>query len=301
MKFSISTFIERSGLKALIPDKLYLKMKYKKHLGYDLNLKNPVTFTEKIQWLKLYDRKPLYTILVDKYEVKKYVSNIIGDSFVIPTYGVWNRVEDIDIDKLPEKFVLKCTHDSGGLIICRDKSKFDIEKSKEFLKKSLQRNYFLCGREWPYKNVKHRIIAEKYLEEESSDNINVKDLTDYKFYCFDGIPIFCQIIRDRSTMETIDFYDMEWNHMPFVGLNPVGMNPIKNGKYPVEKPKSLQIMKDICKKLSENIPFLRVDLYEVNGLVYFGELTFYPASGMGSFTPNEWNKILGDLIKLPID
>lgn len=273
----------------ILSDRFYLKTFFRLKMGYSLNLDNPQTFSEKLQWLKLYNRKPEYTQMVDKYEVKKYVANIIGKDYIIPTLGVWDRVEDIDFDKLPNQFVLKCTHDSGGIVICSDKSKLNVDIAKSKLKRGLKKNFYARNREWPYKNVHPRIIAEKYIEVEGH-----KDLPDYKFYCFNGVPQYCQVIRDRSTKETIDFYDMEWNHMQFVGLNPIA----GNGNEPVNKPMHLDSMITICKKLAKGIPFSRIDLYVVNDKEYFGEITFFPASGMGVFKPSIWNKTLGSLIKL---
>ena len=275
----------------LFPDKLYLQLLFKQCMGYSLNLNNPQTFSEKMQWLKLYNRKPEYTQMVDKYEVKKYVADKIGEEYIIPTLGVWNRVEDIDFESLPNRFVLKTTHGGGscGVVICKDKTTFDVDSFKKKLKKSLHHNIYHQFREWPYKNVKRRIIAEQFM----SDNIH-QDLIDYKFYCFNGEPQYCQVIRDRRKKETIDFYDMQWVHMPFVGLNPI----VKNGLNPVEKPGQLNTMIEICKKLAKNIPFVRIDLYLINNKIFFGEITFFPASGFGVFTPEEWNYKLGEMIFL---
>ncbi len=275
----------------LFPDKLYLQLLFKQCMGYSLNLNNPQTFAEKLQWLKLYNRKPEYTQMVDKYAVKEYVANIIGKEYIIPTLGVWDRVEDIDYDALPNQFVLKTTHGGGscGVVICKDKTTFDIDSCKKKLKQSLHHNIYRQFREWPYKNVKRRIIAEQFM----SDNIH-QDLIDYKFFCFNGVPQYCQVIRDRRKKETIDFYDMQWVHMPFVGLNPV----VKNGLNPVERPRQLNTMIEICKKLAKNIPFVRIDLYLINNKIYFGEITFFPASGLGIFTPEEWNDTLGEMIFL---
>ena len=280
-----------SWFNRLIPDDIYLRILFYIRMGYKLNLKQPRTFNEKLQWLKLYDRNPRYTTLVDKFAVKEYVSNIIGEEYIIPTLGVWNSFEDIDFSQLPDQFVLKCTHDSGGLIICRDKNKLDINAAKDIITDSLKRNYYLAGREWPYKNVKPRIIAEEYIAPRMSNA--PCDIPDFKFYCFDGEPVYCQVIRDRRTEETIDFYDMNWKHQVFVGLT----EEIKNGSTEVPCPQNLEVMKTICRKLSKNIPFARIDLYEVDGKEYFGEVTFYPASGFGKFTPNEYNELLGNLIK----
>lgn len=274
-------------------DEKYLKKLFKLSMGKELNLDTPQTFSEKLQWLKLYNRKPEYTQMVDKYEAKKYVANIIGEEYIIPTLGVWDRFDDIDFDMLPDQFVLKTTHGGGntGVVICKDKSKFDKKRAKSKLARSLKSDIYTSLREWPYKYVKKRIIAEQFIEESGHN-----DLPDYKFFCFDGEPKYCQVIRDRNTKETIDFYDMEWNHMPFVGLNPVA----KNGLNPVARPLHLTNMIEICRKLATGIPFSRIDLYVVNGEEYFGEITFYPASGMGEFRPKEWNCKLGEWIKLPI-
>ena len=278
---------------SLVPDKMFLSLKYKKNFGCYPNWRHPQSFCEKINWLKLYDRKPLYTRMVDKYEVKEYVANIIGAQYVIPTLGVWDKAEDIDFDSLPKQFVLKATHDSGRVVICTDKAKLDREQTIAEMRESLNRDFYAVTREWPYKNVRKRIIAEKFIAPRKEGA--PKDLPDYKFFCFNGEPKYCQVIRDRSTEETIDFYDMEWRHQDFIGLNPVA----RNGLTPVARPRDLEGMTAICRKLAKDIPFVRVDLYEVDDKTYFGELTFYPNSGVGVFTPEEWADKLGELIKLP--
>ena len=272
-----------------LDDEIYLKILFYIVLNKKLDLLNPKSFSEKMQWLKLYNRKPEYTRMVDKYEAKKYVADIIGEEYIIPTLGVWDKFEDINFNELPDKFVLKTTHGGGsfGVVICDDKEKFDKRKCKEKISRSLRQNIYKQLREWPYKDVKPQILAEQYM----SDSVN-RDLPDYKFYCFNGEPIYCQVIRDRKSKETIDFYDMDWNHMQFVGLNPVA----KNGLNPVAKPVKLVDMIELCKRLSQNIPFVRIDMYVINDKIYFGEITFFPASGMGIFTPDEWNYKLGDLI-----
>lgn len=278
-------------------DKLYLQLLYYFEMGKKLELKNPQTFTEKLQWLKLYNRKPEYTTMVDKYAVKEYVANKIGKEYIIPTLGIWNRLDDIDWETLPNQFVLKTTHGggSGGVVICKDKAILNRQDVCQKLQRSLNSDIYINMREWPYKDVPKRIIAEKFMMEAHSQ-MDDGDLADYKFYCFNGEPTYCQVIRDRRTKESIDFYDMEWNHMPFVGLNPV----VNNGGTPVVKPLKLTTMIEICRKLSQNIPFARVDLYVIDDKVYFGEITFFPASGIGIFEPKEWNEKLGNLINLPL-
>ncbi|MBQ9100591.1 MAG: hypothetical protein IJY54_04325 [Paludibacteraceae bacterium] len=269
-------------------------------MGYWIDWKNPKTFSEKLQWLKLYDRKPEYTTMVDKFAVKEYVANLIGEEYIIPTLGVWDTPEDINWDELPNQFVLKTTHGGGntGVVICKDKVTFDKKSAIEKLNRSLKSCIFKSYREWPYKNVKRRIIAEQYMEDRESE-----DLIDYKFYCFNGEPIYCQVIRDRRSKETIDFYDVDWNHMSFVGLNPIAENSlvsiVKNGITQVVKPYKLEDMLSICSKVASQIPFVRVDLYSIQSKVYMGEITFYPASGLGVFTPKEWNDKLGKFISLP--
>ena len=283
-------------LNFFFPDKLYLSLLFRLKMGYWMDWKNPKTFSEKLQWLKLYDRNPEYTTMVDKYAVKEYVAKKIGEEYIIPTLGVWDSPEDIDWDRLPDRFVLKTTHGGGGsgVVICKDKTIFDKAAAITKLKRSLNKCIYKLLREWPYKNVDRKIIAEVFLEE-SDPAKNNADLPDYKFYCFNGEPIYCQVIRDRRSKETIDFYDMEWNHMPFVGLNPIA----DNGLNPVAKPISFCNMIDICRKLSKDIPFSRIDLYTIDEKVFFGEITFYPASGHGIFTPIEWNEELGSMIQLP--
>lgn len=281
-----------------LPDKSYLQLLYRFKMGHRLDLKNPKTFTEKLQWLKVNDYKPEYTKMVDKLAAKDYVASRIGEEYIIPTLGVWDKVEDIDWDSLPDQFVLKTTHGGGGcgVVVCSDKTHFDKAKAIEKLQTSMHSNAGKTYREKPYLNVPRKIIAEKFMaERKAKGNAKISDLPDYKFFCFNGKPYYCQVIRDRHTKETIDFYDMEWNHMPFVGLNPVA----RNGLTPVDCPENYDEMKDICRKLAKDIPFVRVDLYVIDDKKYFGELTFYPASGFGVFTPEEWNGKLGDLLTLP--
>lgn len=285
-------FLQKTQLKNLLPDKLYLQMKYKRDYGISINWDLPVRFDEKMQWLKLYYRNPIMCKLVDKYEVKSYVAEKIGEKYVVPTLGVYDSFSEIDFSLLPDQFVLKCTHDSGGLVICRDKSQLDMLKAKSKIEKSLKRNFYYLMREWPYKSVKPRIIAEKFLSEEGKF-----DLTDYKFYCFNGVPKYCQLITNRSSREAIDFFDENWIHQDFVGLNPLCKNnPLCKM---MKKPDNYEEMLSLARLLSENFPFVRVDFYNLNGQIYFGEMTFFPAGGFGTFTPEEWNYKLGEMIVLP--
>ena len=260
------------------------------HFGKLPNLKQPKTFNEKLQWLKLYDRRPLYEIIVDKYEAKKYISNIIGEQYVIPCYGVWDKFEDINFEILPKQFVLKTTHDCGGVYICKDKASFDKEAARRFLEKHLKANYFLEGREWPYKNVKPRILAEAYME-----NFKTHDLRDYKFFAFDGKTKLLFVATDRQKEEEevkFDFYDIEFNHLPIKNGHP-------NSNCSIQKPESFDEMVRIADKLSEGIPHVRVDFYEVDGRPYVGELTLSHFSGIVPFEPEEWDRRMGDWIILP--
>ncbi len=273
-----------------MPDKPYIELKYWACMGKRLTLKNPQTYNEKLQWLKLYDRKPEYSIMVDKYEAKRYISERIGDKYIIPTLGIWERFDDIDFSKLPNQFVLKCTHDSGGLVICRDKTNFNCEIAKKKINKSLRKNYYLQSREWPYKNVKPRILAEQYMEDTAT-----YELRDYKFFCFDGAvkALFIASDRQKEGIETkFDFYDVNFIHLPFTNGHP-------NADIPPLKPERYDEMILLAQKLSAGLPHLRVDFYEVNGNVFLGELTFSHWSGFQPFSPQEWDQVFGDWLKLP--
>ena len=287
-------FIQVSHIADGMDDEKFLKLICRLRFGKGFNISEPRIFSEKINWLKLHNRNPKYTEMVDKYTVKKYVSSIIGDQYIIPTLGVWNSFDEIDFAFLPDQFVLKTTHGggSGGVVICKDKTSFDKKAAKKALERSLNSDIYKSSREWPYKNVPKRIIAEKFMA--SVKTPASEDLPDYKFFCFNGEPKFCQVIRDRHSKETIDFYDMDWQHQEFVGLNPVA----RNGLNPVARPEHLDGMKDICRKLAKDIPFVRVDLYVIDDKEYFGELTFFPASGLGIFTPIQWNERLGGYIDI---
>lgn len=285
-----------------LSDELYLKLRFRFQMGYWPDLDNPKTFQEKINWLKLHDRNPRYTKMVDKYAVKEYVANKIGHEFIIPTLGVWEKPEDIDFDSLPEQFVLKTTNGggSGGVVICKDKETFDRNKAILILRASMRSDIYRNLREWPYKDVKRRVLAEKYMAPKDIVNNPIYDLSDYKFFCFNGEPKYCQVIRDRHSKESIDFYDMNWRHQEFVGLNPVTSSEknMVNGINPVPRPLLLDDMICVCHKLSEDLKFVRIDMYVIDNRIYFGEITFYPASGIGFFSPDKWNVELGNLISL---
>lgn len=277
-----------------LPDDLFLKALFRIKMNERLHLQNPRTFNEKLQWLKLYDRKTTYSMMVDKYAVKEYVSNIIGGQYVIPTIGVWDRPEDIDWDNLPEQFVLKTTHGGGsvGVVICLDKSTFNKKAAVESLNKSMKQNIYHISREWPYKNVKHRIIAEKLLKPTPDQ----KELMDYKFFCFDGKVNVMYIATNRQKQNgedvKFDFFDSDFNHLPFRQCH-------DNAIVPPEKPKSFEEMKLLASKLSKGIPQVRIDFYEVDGHPIFGEMTFFHASGFYAFTPRKYDEIMGDMINLP--
>jgi len=270
-------------------DEAYLKMIYKVHFGTALNLEQPKLYNEKLQWLKLYDRKPEYTTMVDKCEAKKYVADIIGQEYIIPTLGVWDRFDDIDFDSLPEQFVLKCTHDSGGLVIVRDKSCLDREKARKKIENSLRKNYYFSAREWPYKDVKPRIIAEPYLE----DKI-LGELRDYKFFLFNGVIDNVCVCKDRHIGQTkFLHYDVDWNRLYYQWNEP-------ELERELEKPAAFEDMKEIARKLAEGFSHLRVDLYDVEGKVYFSELTFFDQAGFGTDINVETNEKWGDLLQLPL-
>jgi hypothetical protein len=260
-------------------------------MGKRLNLKTPQTYSEKLQWLKLYNRRPEYTNMVDKYAVKEYVASKIGKEYIIPTLGVWNNPKEIDWDSLPKQFVLKTTHDSGGIVICRDKEKMDKKAAICKLEHAITHDNYSFTREWPYKDVPRKIIAEQYIE----SNSETHDLPDFKFFCFNGEVKWLFIATDRNkTGEEVkfDFYDADFKHLSLKQGH-------ENAVISPTKPESFELMKSIASKLSEGIPHVRVDLYEVGGHVYFGELTFFHFSGMVPFRPEVWDREFGKMIKLP--
>lgn len=283
----ISLLIKCSKL--IKSDHLYLRFYYALKMHESLDLKNPRTYNQKMQWLKLYDRNKHYTNLVDKYEVKIYVEKIIGREYIIPTIGVWSSFADIDFETLPDKFVLKTTHDSGGVVICKDKSKFDKNNARKILNKSLRTNFFYIAREFPYENVVPRIIAEEFIVDESGT-----ELKDYKFFCFNGEPKLLFIATNRNIDTRFDFFDTNFNHLG------IKKNGYINADKVISKPKNFERMIEISRILSQNIPHVRIDLYNVNGKIFFGEYTFTHWGGTMPFEPKEWDKILGDYITLPI-
>jgi len=273
---------------SLIPDKQYTSWHFRRKLGYGIDWKDPKTFNEKLQWLKLYWNEPLATICADKYQVRDYIIELGLEDILNNIYGVYNSVEEIDIDKLPNAFVLKATHASGLNIICKDKSKIDWDKAFREMRRWFKINYYNFNRERMYKDIIPRIICERYL-----DNEDNQSLIDYKFLCFNGEPLISFVCLDRFDELKVDFYDIGWNKIPFSRHYP-------NSSYEIPRPELYEAMLEICKVLSQQFPFVRVDLYEVKGKIYFGELTFIPGNGTEEFTPFEYDKMLGDLIQLPI-
>lgn len=295
-----------------LPDKEYLEKIFKASMGYSLNLENPQTFNEKLQWLKLYNRNPAYTVMVDKYKVRDYIKETIGEEYLIPLLGVWDKAEDIDFDKLPNQFVLKCTHDSGGLCICRNKSIFDRRQCVEYLNKRLSNNYYKQWREWPYKNVSPKIIAEQYIDVTQNTPLKCGDimsveelqceqgLLDYKFMCFSGRvqALFLDIgVVKGSSKHAENYYrnvyDREFNLLPVKETR-------ENYPLKIKMPDNFNQMVEIAEKLSSGMPHVRVDLYNVKGRIFFGEFTFFHGSGLSNFfIPKEWDKIFGNWIELP--
>ena len=270
-----------------LSDKTYLKIFYWAYRGEKLNIENPKKYSEKLQWLKIHDKNPTYTKLVDKYEVKDIIKEKIGSQYIIPTLGVWDDFDDINFEELPNQFVLKCTHDSGGIVICKNKEELDIKKAKKKLKKHLSYNFYYFGREWPYKNVKPRIIAEKYMKDESEE-----ELIDYKIFCFHGEPKFIQVDIRIFSNNRRNIYDIKWN------LQDVKVEYECELKKEIQKPKKLDEMLYIARTLSKDIPHVRVDLYLVNNQIYFGELTFYSGSGITKRGTTEDEIEIGKLINL---
>lgn len=278
------------GIYRKLSDEEYLKRLFYSIMGNELNLDNPQTFNEKLQWLKLYNRRPEYTMMADKFLVRDYIAKTLGEKYLIPLLGVWDDPDEIDFDALPDRFVLKCNHNSGlGMCICKDKSKLDFEKVRKDLRRGLKQDYYLTGREWPYRDVPRKILAEEYLE------VSGDDLPDYKFHCFNGKVRLILVCCDRFSRGgmTEDFFDENWNHLDVHRPN------MKFSSRELKAPENLGKMIELAEKLSKDIPFVRVDFYDVDGKIRFGELTFFPASGLGQFIPEEWDRILGSYLRLP--
>ncbi len=278
-----------TGIFNPLPDKTFVSMMYRVHTGKHINLDNPKGFNEKLQWLKLYDHNPDYIDIVDKHRVKEIVGEKIGQEYIIPTLGVWDSFDDIDFSKLPDQFVLKCTHDSGSVCICKDKNLFNYDAAKKILSRALKKNLYYWGREWPYKAVKPRIIAEKYLIDSKK-----KDLIDYKLMCFKGVVECSFTVTNRFSQNNmhVTFYDTDWNKLPFT-------RHYRADSKPIEKPESYDLMVKFSELLSKDIPFARIDWYEIEGKPYFGEITLYPGNGIEEFEPEEWDYKLGEWIELP--
>ena len=273
-----------------VPDSLYLKVLYRVIMGRKLNLKNPKEYNEKLQWLKLNDRKPEYSTMVDKYEVRGYIEDLLGDKYLIPCLGIYDSVDDIDIDALPDRFVLKCTHDSGSVEICKDKSSFDIEGARHRLSQAMKRNYYATYREWPYKYVKPRIIAEGYLEGDGGD------LKDYKVMCFNGEAKIIEVHENRfveGKVHTQTFYDREWNIVPLTQVETVTVDR------PGERPRQLDEILRLSELIAKDMYHARIDWYIEGDKIYFGEITFFDGSGFESFSTPEMERMLGDMINLP--
>lgn len=269
------------------PDKAFQKWDYKIHTGRKLNLRHPVTYQEKLQWLKYYYRNPEFTKLVDKYEVRNYVREKIGEEYLVPLYGVYNKWDEIDFSALPDEFVIKCTHDSGSVVICRDKNTFDYESAKKKIEAGLARNQFYLSREWPYKNVKPRIIIEEFLHDNYNQYVN-----DYKLYCFNGVIKMFLVCTDRNTNKVqYNYFDNNWNELDI-------SNEAKSNNH-IPKPSNYNQMVSCAELLSKDMPFVRIDYYESNKKMYFGEITFFSGGGRWLWKNHEIDKYLGDLIELP--
>ena len=283
-----------------LPAYIYLKLVWKSKSGSPtkLNLKNPKGFNEKLNWLKIYDRNPAYTMMVDKYQARNWVAKTIGEKYLVPLIAVFDNADDIDFDLLPDKFVLKCNHNSGeGMCVCRDKHQINTAEVTKRLNVELSKNYYYESREWPYKNVVPKILCEVLLEGEKIDNF-ISTIVNYKFFCFNGEPKFLYVSIDNTDSgkkgkTKLNMKDLNWKEPPFYRLDHANIVD------EIQKPDAFEEMIEICNKLSANIPFVRVDLYYIKGKVYFSEMTFSPTGGFALFTPHKWELKIGDWLKLP--
>lgn len=279
----------RRGFYKTMPDDIYLKRVFKCYMGRTLDLENPKTYNEKLQWLKINERRPEFTMMVDKYKVRNYIKQVLGEEYLIPLLGVWDEPDEIDFNSLPDQFVLKCNHNSGrGMYICTNKKELDVRSVKKNLEKGLKEEYYYAGREWPYKDVPKKIIAEKYMIDPVT-----KDLMDYKFYCFNGQVKFVMINSDRNSDQPTkaDYFDRSFNWLDFRwGYEHSHIKP--------EKPHDFEKMIEIAEKLSQNMKHVRIDLYYCANKIYFGEITFFDGSGFDKIEPLEWDYRIGSWIEL---
>lgn len=278
-----------NGLLKWMSDETYARCAFKAVFGYKLDLENPKTFNEKLQWLKLYNRKSEYSMMVDKYRVRDYIREKIGEEYLIPLLGVWDNVDEIDFDSLPNQFVLKCNHDQGSVVICKDKKNFDVDGAKKKLAYKMSRDHYYSTREWPYKNIPRKIICEQYMEDTGTS-----ELRDYKFFCFNGTVRCYKCDFDRFVRHKANYFTTDGELMK---VGEEVCPPDFSKELPM--PDNLEKMKELAAKLSATHPFLRTDFYDVDGKVYFGELTFYPASGFGKFIYDGNDELFGSWIKLP--
>ncbi len=284
---SIYLLLEKTG--KVLSDEQWIKLRFRMLMGKKCDLRDPKSFSEKIQWLKLNEHYEEYTDWCDKVKAKKLANPIVGSDHIVPTIGVWNSFDDIDFSKLPNRFVLKCNHDSGGVVICKDKDRFDYKAAKKKLDTCLKRDYYLSGREWPYKNIDRKILAEPYIEPDKGKN----ELIDYKFMVFNG-KVKCSFTctdRFSSTGLKVTFFDREWNVLPFDRKYP-------RSKEKINKPQNYDWMLEMAERIAHEWRFARVDFFETNGKTYLGEVTFYPGSGMERFYPEEWDYKLGSWLEL---
>lgn len=277
---------------SFLPDKPYLRIHYFLTTGRMINFKNPKGFNEKLQWLKVNDRRPEYTKLVDKLAVREHIAKVLGEEYLFPLLGAWKSFDEIDFDSLPNQFVLKCNHDSGSTKVIGDKNSLtreDFDKLKAHFLNRLKRDFFYAGREYPYKGIKPYIIAEKFMVNETDPE---KSIEDYKFFCFNGVPKMMFVATDRGSDCKFDFFDMDFNHLDLVNIHP-------NADKPISKPEKFEEMKELAEKLSQGMRHVRIDLYELNGKIYFGEYTFFHGGGFQLCHPDEWERKLGDWIEIP--
>lgn len=284
--YRIFPYLAEYRLLKFLPDRVFLRLVYRGLMSKKLDLNNPTTYNEKLQWLKLNDFHDFYTDIVDKYEVRKFVESKIGDKYLTKLFGVWSNFDEIDISKLPNSFVLKCTHDSGGVLVCKDKGSINLIDARKKFNKAIKKNFFDIGRELPYKKITPRIICEELLT-----NNDGSEIMDFKFFCFHGVPKFMYIASDRSFDTKFDFFDLSFKKFDLKQYYP-------NSNKPFKKPDNFDEMIDIARKLSVGFPHVRIDLYNVNNKIYFGEITFYHLSGFKRFKPDNFDYAFGEYINL---